>query len=135
MNSQNGNDPFATRYQIVEANGTLMISESRVSLFDVMILHDEGDSIYEISATYNLTPLQVKTAVDYIEKHRATLEPELVEAIQVREERERYYRAIQKEIEERIAKEPLTPQRAAFYALREKNRRKDEAQVHAVRSE
>ena len=47
MNSQNGNDndPFATRYQIVEANGTLMISESRVSLFDVMILHDEGDSI------------------------------------------------------------------------------------------
>lgn len=127
MSTTNGSDPFANRYQIVEANGTLMISESRVALFDVMILHDEGDSIYEISRTYNLTPLQVKTAVDYIEKHRATLEPELAEAIRAREERERYYRAIQKEIEAKITKEPMTPQRAAFYALREKNRSKDEA--------
>ncbi|MFZ4662661.1 MAG: hypothetical protein ACOYNY_36980 [Caldilineaceae bacterium] len=122
MSFKNGDNPFANRYQIVEANGTLMISESRVSLFDVMILHDEGDSIYEISMTYNLTPLQVQTAVDYIKKHRATLEPELAAAIRAREERERYYRAIQKEIEERIAKEPMTPQRAAFYALRAKNR-------------
>lgn len=132
MVGQNGANPFANRYQIVEANGTLMISESRVSLFDVMILHDEGDSIYEISMTYNLTPLQVQTAVDYIEKHRATLEPELAEAIRAREERERYYRAIQKEIEERIAKEPMTPQRAAFYALREKNRLKAEVQGNAA---
>lgn len=132
MVAQNGNNPFANRYQIVEANGTLMISESRVSLFDVMILHDEGDSIYEISMTYNLTPLQAQTAVDYIEKHRATLEPELAEAIRAREERERYYRAIQKEIEERIAKEPMTPQRAAFYALREKNRLKAEVQGNAA---
>ena len=131
MNSQNGNDPFATRYQIVEANGTLMISESRVSLFDVMILHDEGDSIYEISATYNLTPLQVKTAVDYIEKHRATLEPELVEAIRAREERERYYRALEKDIWEKIAQQPMTPQRAAFYALREKNRQAAKADADA----
>lgn len=88
MSFQNGDDPFANRYQIVEANGTLMISESRVSLFDVMILHDEGDSIYEISMTYNLTPLQVKTAVAYIEQHRAILEPVLAEAIRVREERD-----------------------------------------------
>ena len=135
MSSQNGNDPFATRYQIVEANGTLMISESRVSLFDVMILHDEGDSIYEISATYNLTPLQVKTAVAYIEKNRATLEPELVEAIRVREERERYYRALEKEIWEKIAKEPMTPQRAAFYALREKNRQAAKAEADANHSQ
>ena len=135
MSSQNGNDPFATRYQIVEANGTLMISESRVSLFDVMILHDEGDSIYAISLTYNLTPLQVKTAVEYIEKHRATLEPELVEAIRVREERERYYRALEKEIWEKIAKEPMTPQRAAFYALREKNRQAAKAEADANHSQ
>lgn len=120
MSSQNGHDPFADRHQIVEANGTLMISESRVSLFDGMILHDEGDSIYEISGTYNLTPLQVKTAVAYIEKHRAKLEPELAEAIRAREERERYYREIEKEIWAKIAQQPMTPQHAAFYALREK---------------
>lgn len=131
MSFQNGDDPFANRYQIVEANGTLMISESRVSLFDVMILHDEGDSIYEISMTYNLTPLQVKTAVAYIEQHRAILEPVLAEAIRVREERERYYRALEKEIWEKIAQQPMTPQRAAFYALREKNRQATKALADA----
>lgn len=131
MVAQNGDSPFANRYQIVEANGTLMISESRVALFDVMILHDEGDSIYEISTTYNLTPLQVQTAVDYIEKHRATLEPELAEAIRAREERERYYRGLEKEIWEKIAKQPMTPQRAAFYALREKNRQAAEVKADA----
>ena len=68
--------------------------------------------------------------MDYIEKNRATLEPELAEAIQVREERERYYRALEKEIWEKIAKEPMTPQRAAFYALREKNRQKAEADAN-----
>lgn len=52
MNSPNGNDPLADRYQIVEANGTLMISESRVSLFDVMILHDEGDSIKDVQKVW-----------------------------------------------------------------------------------
>jgi uncharacterized protein (DUF433 family) len=135
MSFQNGVNPFANRYQIVEANGTLMISESRVSLFDVMILHDEGDSIYEISMTYNLTPLQVQTAVDYIEKHRATLEPELAEAIRSREERERYYRAMEKEIWEKIAKQPMTPQRAAFYALREKNRQAEKVEANADHSE
>lgn len=131
MSFQNGDDPFANRYQIVEANGTLMISESRVSLFDVMILHDEGDSIYEISMTYNLTPLQVKTAVAYIEQHRAILEPVLAEAIRVRKERERYYRALEKEIWEKIAQQPMTPQRAAFYALREKNRQATKALADA----
>ena len=87
--------------------------------------------MYEISATYNLTPLQVKTAVDYIEKHRATLEPELVEAIRAREERERYYRALEKDIWEKIAQQPMTPQRAAFYALREKNRQAAKADADA----
>ncbi|MEZ4867265.1 MAG: hypothetical protein R3C14_38430 [Caldilineaceae bacterium] len=93
MKSNGISEKFANRYQVIEANGTLMISESRVALFDVMILHDEGDSIYEIAMTYNLTPLQVQTAVNYIEEHREILTPQLAEAIQHREERERYYRA------------------------------------------
>jgi uncharacterized protein (DUF433 family) len=116
------NDDWSTRYQILETDSGLQISESRVMLFDVMEAYDEGDSIYQISQTFNLTPLQVQTAVDYIEKHRAALEPEFAKAIQLRKEREAYYRGLAEERWQKIAELPMTPLRAAFYALREKNR-------------
>jgi uncharacterized protein (DUF433 family) len=121
------NDDWSTRYQILETDSGLQISESRVMLFDVMEAYDEGDSIYQISQTFNLTPLQVQTAVDYIEKHRAALEPEFAKAIQLRKEREEYYRALAEERWQKIAELPMTPLRAAFYALREKNRQAIEA--------
>jgi uncharacterized protein (DUF433 family) len=114
---------LSTRYQIVDLGSGLQISESRVMLFDVMEAYDEGDSIYDISGTFNLTPLQVQTAIDYIEKHRAALEPEFAKAIQLRKEREEYYRALAEERWAKIAQLPMTPLRAAYYALREKNRR------------
>lgn len=128
-------DDFSTRYQVIETQDGLMISESRVSLYDVMELYKEGDSIYEISDTFNLTPLQVQTAIDYIEAHRATLELQLVKAIQLREEREQYYRTIQKEIWDKIAKEPMTPQRAAFYALRSRHLHELELESNAAHSQ
>lgn len=116
-------EKLRNRYQIIETDSGLRISESRVMLFDVMEAHDAGDSIYEIAQTFNLTPLQVMTAVDYIETHRAALEPEFAKAIQARDEMEAYYRKQNEEVWARIAQAPMTPERAAFYALREKNRR------------
>jgi uncharacterized protein (DUF433 family) len=123
------------RYQIIETDSGLQISESRVMLFDVMEAHDEGDSIYQISQTFNLTPLQVQTAVHYIEQHRAVLEPEFAKAIQLRQEREEYYRKLAEERWEKIAQLPMTPQRAAFYALREKNQREALEKTDADHSE
>lgn len=116
-------ETLRNRYQILETDSGLQISESRVMLFDVMEAYDEGDSIYQIAQAFNLTPLQVQIAVEYIEAQRTTLEPEFAKAIQLRQEREAYYRKQNEAVWEKIANAPMTPQRAAFYALLEKNRR------------
>lgn len=124
------------RYHIFEGENGLQISESRVLLFDVMEAHDEGDSIYDISRTYNLTPLQVQTAVDYIEEHRATLEPAFAKAVQRREERREYYDKLTAEHWQRIKeRRNLTPRQKAVYELLDKCRAQMEADVHASRSE
>ena len=115
-------EALRNRYQIVETDDGLQISESRVLLFDVMEAYDEGDSIYEISDTFNLTPLQVETAIDYIERHRTALEPELAKAVQLRKEREEYYHQLAAEHRKNRPPLPMTPERAAIYALLEKYR-------------
>ena len=71
--------PNRLRYGIIETDAGPLISESRVSVFDVMDAHDAGDSIYEIGLTFNLSPLQVETTLDYICQHRTELEPQLAE--------------------------------------------------------
>ena len=108
------------RYSIVETSIGPMISESRTSVYDVMLLHDKGRDIYEISMVYNLTPLQMQTAVDYIRVHRATLELELKQILKEQAEHERYHRALAAE-RERIPL-PMTSRRKAFYAFLNKNR-------------
>ncbi len=42
-------EKLRNRYQIIETDSGLRISESRVMLFDVMEAHDAGDSIYQIA--------------------------------------------------------------------------------------
>ena len=94
-------EALRNRYQILETDSGLQISESRVMLFDVMEAQNEGDSIYQIAQTFNLTPLQVLTALEYIETHRAILEPEFTKAIQLRQAREAYYRKQNEEVWEK----------------------------------
>lgn len=125
-------DPLRNRYQILETDSGLQISESRVMLFDVMEAYDTGNSIYQISQTFNLSPLQVQIAVDFIEAHRAALEPEYAKAIQLRTEREKHYRRLAEERWERIARLPMTPQRAAVYALLDKYRAAATGETNAV---
>ncbi len=124
------------RYQIFEGENGLQISESRVLLFDVMEAHDEGDSIYEISRTFNLTPLQVQTAVDYIEAHRAALEPRFAKAIQRREERRAYYDQLAADRWRQIKqRRNLTPLQKSVYALLDKHRAQIEEDIRANHSE
>lgn len=113
----------APRYTIIESDIGPVISESRVTVYDVMEAHDEGDSIYTISATYNISPLQVRTAIEYIEKHRSQLEPELKEILAKKAERERYHRALVAELEKQRPPLPMTPRRQALQALLAKSRR------------
>lgn len=110
------------RYTILETDSGPMISNSRVSIFDVMEAYDAGNSLYEISAIFNLTPLQVETALDYIARNRATLQPQLAEILRVLVEREAFYHKQAAEVDKRIAMRPLTPERAKLLELRESSR-------------
>ena len=112
--------PNRLRYTIVETDVGPLISESRVSVFDVMEAHDAGDSIHEIGLTFNLSPLQVETALDYISQHRAELEPQLAEIRQQLAEREAFYRRQAEQVDQYVATLPLTSQRAALHDLRER---------------
>jgi uncharacterized protein (DUF433 family) len=125
-------ETLRNRYQILETDSGLQISESRVMLFDVMEAYDAGDSIYQISQTFNLSPLQVQIAVDYIETHRAALEPEFAKAILMRGEREKYHRQLAEERWAKIAQLPMTPERAAIYALLDKYRVAATSDANAV---
>ena len=108
-----------SRYQIIESGIGPLISESRTTVYDVLEAYDEGLSLYDICRTYNLRPLQLETALEYIEEHRERLEPELAEILKKKAERERHYNAIAAEIRKKIAQEPMTPERAAFFTWRE----------------
>ncbi len=111
---------YRPRYEILETSLGPMISESRVSVYDVMELYDEGMTPYDICWIFNLRPLQYEAAVEYINKHRERLEPELKELLIQKAERERHHRQVAAEIQKKIDQEPITPQKAAFYAMRNK---------------
>ena len=110
--------PNRLRYTIVETDVGPLISESRVSVFDVMDAHDAGNSIYEIGLTFNLSPLQVETALAYVLQHRAELEPQLAEIRQQLAEREAFYRRQAEQVDQYVATLPMTSQRAALHVLR-----------------
>ncbi len=109
------------RYTIVETDIGPLISESRVSVLDVLEAHDGGDSQYEIGLTFNLSPMQVETALVYIAQHRAELEPQLAQIKQQLAEREAFYRRQAAEVDGHIASLPMTSQRAALRVLRERS--------------
>ena len=111
-----------TGYKTLETDIGSMVSESRTSVYDILLSQQEGDDFYAICVIHNLKPLQVQVALEYIEKHPAQLYAELPALLAQKAENERYHRAIAAERGKLIADLPMTPKRAAFYALREKNR-------------
>ena len=108
-------------YRIIETEQGPMISHSRVSVYDVMEKYDQGRDMFRLCVIFDLTPLQVMITQEYIEQHRKQLEPELKDILKKKAELQRHYEAIAAERQKRPVK--MTPKRAAFYALREKNRR------------
>lgn len=110
-------------YNIVESELGPMVSHSRISVYDVMMSYDKGHGLLALCTIYELTPMQVHVALDYITEHRQQLEEDLKVILPKKAELERYYRTLAAEKQKEIAKKPMTPKRAAFYALREKNQR------------
>ena len=91
-------------YKVLETEIGPMISESRTSVYDVLLSEQEGDDFFAICVIHNLKPLQVQVALEYIEEHRAQLEAELPELLAKKAENERYHRAIVAEREKLIAR-------------------------------
>ena len=106
------------RYYIIESDLGPLISESRSTVYDVLEAQNKGLDLYEISISYNLTPSQVETALQYIEQHRTRLQTELDEILRIAAERRhnanKVYAAIRKEIEA----QPITPERARIEAIK-----------------
>lgn len=124
-------EPNRLRYTIIETDSGPLISESRASVLDVMEAYDAGDSRYEIGLTFNLSPMQVETALAYIVQHRAELEPQLAQIKQQLAEREAFYRRQAAEVDAYVATLPLTWQRTALRALRERSDSEYKAVVDA----
>ena len=111
-----------TLYTIIETDSGPIISDSRVTVFDVLEALQIGRSTYEICVIHNLTPLQVEVAFSYIATHRAALEAELSDIQARKAERAADARASAAERQKQIDQLPITTRRAEFYALRERNR-------------
>lgn len=119
-----------TRYHIIESDLGPLISESRMTVYDVLEAQNSGQTLYEISMNRNLSPMQVQVAFEYIEQHRERLQAELEEILKVAAERKRYYDAIAEEIRQKIAQLPITPQRAKLQELIAQNRARREANAN-----
>lgn len=116
MPQTNGRSRNASVIKIIETNLGPMISESRASVYDVMEVYDQGVHPADIPKIYNLSPHQVKVALEYIEAHREQLEPELKEILIKKAEREKYHRALIAEVEKQRPVK-MTPERAKLQAL------------------
>jgi uncharacterized protein (DUF433 family) len=115
------------RYHIIESELGPLISESRMTVYDVLEAQNDGQTLYEISMNRNLTPMQVQVAFDYIEQHRERLQAELDEILKKAAERKRYYDAIAEEAKQRISKLPMTPEREKLQKIIAQNRARRKA--------
>lgn len=109
-------------YEILETDIGPVVSQSRTTVYDILLSQQEGEDFNALCVIHNLKPLQVQVALEYIEENRDQLAAELPDLLAKKAENERYHRAIAAEREKLIADLPMTPEREAYYALREKNR-------------
>lgn len=118
------------RYHIIESNLGPLISESRMTVYDVLEEQNNGQTLYEISMNRNLSPMQVQVAFDYIEQHHERLQAELDKILKIAAARKRHYDAIAEELKQEIAQLPMTPERAKLKELIAKNRARREANAN-----
>ncbi|MEM7534780.1 MAG: hypothetical protein AAF639_21555 [Chloroflexota bacterium] len=109
--------------KIIDTDRGPTISGTKTTVYDVMEMADNGAEFFFICYNLDLIPPQVEIALEYIEEHRARLEPELKEIQETLAERERYYRALAEKRKRESPPLPMTPLRKAVYEIIDKNRR------------
>jgi hypothetical protein len=108
-------------YSVIKNELGPLISYSRTTIYDVMTPFESDETLLETGLIGNLSHGQVDMAIEYIKEHRERLESELAEVHKIKAEYEHSYRAQAAKIRSQIAELPVTPLRAAFYALRDQN--------------
>ena len=121
-------------YQIIETEMGPQISDSRLTVYDILNAHNQGKTRADIGLMYFLSSVQVDIAFDYIEKHRDKLQSELEKLLKVAAQQEADYRNLAQE--RRSRQVHMTPERKAFYAKLEQIRQcqKLEAMNNAIYS-
>lgn len=109
-----------TRYTILETDSGPMISESRISVYDILEAEEKGMGFYEICMALELFPIQVEVAQAYLNDHRDTLTAELRDIQAIKREREAFYRAKQAEIFAKLEALPPDPIRQKMLDIKAK---------------
>ena len=113
---------------IIRTERGLTIVGTRISLYDVIDFLRADYSPKLIRDTFNLTDLQIDTALSYIESNQAQVESEYQEVLQTREEIRQYWEERNHDRLTRIVLMPHKPGQEAFWAKLEEQKAKRVAQ-------
>ena len=105
-----------THALIVRTDRGLTIVGTRITLYDVMDYLVAGWPRQLIRDRLNLTEEQIEAALAYIEAHRAAVEAEYQQILQVAEDNRRYWDERNQERLAQIASLPPRPDQAALRA-------------------
>ena len=105
-----------THALIVRTDRGLTIVGTRITLYDVMDYLVAGWPRQLIRDRLNLTEEQIEAALAYIEAHRAAVEAEYQQILQVAEDNRRYWDERNQERFAQIASLPPRPDQAALRA-------------------
>jgi uncharacterized protein (DUF433 family) len=114
--------------EIIRTERGLTIAGTRTSLYDVIDFLKADYPPKLIRDTFNLTDVQINTALSYIEANQAEVEAEYQEVLKTREEIRQYWEERNRDRFARIAATPHKPGQEAFWAKLEEQRAKRVAQ-------
>jgi uncharacterized protein (DUF433 family) len=114
--------------EIIRTERGLTIAGTRTSLYDVIDFLKADYPPKLIRDTFNLTDVQINTALSYIEANQAEVEAEYQEVLKTREEICQYWEERNRDRFARIAATPHKPGQEAFWAKLEEQRAKRVAQ-------
>lgn len=109
---------------IIRTERGLTISDSRITIYDVIDFLRADYAPELIRDRLNLTDAQINAAMSYIENNRDRVENEYRQVLQTREEIRQYWEERNREHFDRVAKMPRKPGQEALRAKLEEQKAK-----------
>jgi uncharacterized protein (DUF433 family) len=120
--------PKLQQSAIIRTERGLTISGTRTSLYDVMDFLKAQYPPKLIRDRFNLSDVQIETALSYIEANKAQVEAEYQEVLQNREEIRQYWEERNREHFARIAQVPRKPGQEKLWTKLEEQKAKRDAE-------